>query len=208
MQWKIIERNEGHRFPPAKNRVSAGGVSDLLNSFKGFGRRWSDKLSGRLVSNANNRMCFSRIWRFSRSETVFLRKLDLVFFGSLDLLVSLLDLDLVFRDSDWFLLRNLDLNFQRNIGSNFVFSGLWISSFKGCKKKKLTDIGFSVLVFFLSIGFKFLDGFSFGYCNDWYCINQLLTQKYGQIILQNRAVLTVFSATVNTTSIVKQRITH
>jgi len=103
---------------------------------------------------------------FFKIRNGLLTEIGFGLFRILDLLVSLLDLDLVFRDSDWFLLRNLDLNFQRNIGSNFVFSGLWISSFKGCKKKKLTDIGFSVLVFFLSIGFKFLDGFSFGYCND------------------------------------------
>jgi hypothetical protein len=74
-------------------------------------------------------MCFSGFGIFQGSVTVFLTDLDLVFLGLLDLLVLRLDLDLVFRDSDWFLLRMLDLNFQRNIGSNFVFqgSGSWLS---------------------------------------------------------------------------------
>lgn len=81
-------------------------------------------------------MCFSMVWRFSRISNGLLTELDLVF------------LDFwpdqnreVFRDSDWFLLRILDLNFQRNIGLVSFFRALDRLS-KVAKKKKLTDIGF------------------------------------------------------------------
>lgn len=90
-------------------------------------------------------MCFSGSGVFQGSVTVFLR-IWIWFFSDFGPATFRdwffrLDLDLVFQDSDWFLLRILDLNFQRNIGSNFVFQGFGFRLSK-VAKKKLTDIGF------------------------------------------------------------------